>query len=60
MTRAQFIYTVRQPWGIMPAFAESQVSDRELDNLIAYFDKLPGVATPSPWKRQVQAEPRPA
>jgi hypothetical protein len=55
LTRAQFIHAVRKPWGIMPAFAESQISDRELDDLIAYFDTLPGVASPAPWRRQVPA-----
>jgi hypothetical protein len=55
LTRAQFIHAVRKPWGIMPAFAESQISDRELVDLIAYFDSLPGVAEPGPWRRQVPA-----
>ncbi len=27
LTRAQFIHAVRKPWGIMPAYAESQISD---------------------------------
>jgi cytochrome c553 len=55
LTRAQFIHAVRKPWGIMPAFAESQISDRELDDLIAFFDRLPGVTEPRPWRRQVPA-----
>jgi cytochrome c553 len=55
LTRAQFIHAVRKPWGIMPAFAESQISDRELIDLAAYFDSLPGVAQPGPWRRQVPA-----
>ena len=55
LTRAQFIHAVRKPWGIMPAFAESQISDRELVDLMAYFDTLPSVAQPGPWRRQVPA-----
>jgi len=55
LTRAQFIHAVRKPWGIMPAFAESQISDRELTDLMAYFDTLPGVDEPAPWRRQVPA-----
>jgi mono/diheme cytochrome c family protein len=55
LTRAQFVHAVRKPWGIMPAFAESQISDRELFDLMAYFDSLPGVAQPGPWRRQVPA-----
>jgi len=55
LTRAQFIHAVRKPWGIMPAFAESQISDGELTDLIAYFDTLPGVDEPGPWRREVPA-----
>jgi mono/diheme cytochrome c family protein len=55
LTRAQFIHAVRKPWGIMPAFAESQISDRELNDLVAYFATLPSVDQPGPWKREVPA-----
>ncbi len=53
LTRAQFIHAVRKPWGIMPAYAESQISDTELTDLIAYFKTLPGVDEPAPWRREV-------
>jgi hypothetical protein len=53
LTRAQFIHAVRKPWGIMPAYAESQISDTELTDLIAYLGSLPGVDEPAPWRRQV-------
>ena len=55
LTRAQFIHAVRKPWGVMPAYTESQISDRELNDLAAFFDGLPGVAQPGPWRRQVPA-----
>jgi len=55
LTHAQFIHAVRKPWGIMPAYAESQISDQELTDLIAYFDSLPSVDQPGPWRRQVPA-----
>jgi cytochrome c553 len=55
LTRAQFIHAVRKPWGVMPAYAESQISDRELDDLMALFRTLPGVAQPGPWRRTVPA-----
>ena len=59
LTRAQFIHAVRKPWGIMPAYAESQISDRELDDLMAFFGTLPTVAEPGPWRRPVRTnEPR--
>lgn len=55
LTRAQFIHAVRKPWGIMPAYAESQISDRELDDLMALFRTLPAVPQPGAWRRQVPA-----
>jgi cytochrome c553 len=55
LTRAQFIHAVRKPWGVMPAYAESQISDRELVDLMAFFDGLPAVAQPGPWRRTVTA-----
>jgi hypothetical protein len=39
----------------MPAFTEAHISDRELGDLMAYFDTLPGVAKPGPWRRTVPA-----
>jgi mono/diheme cytochrome c family protein len=59
LTRAQFIHAVRKPWGVMPAYAESQISDRELIDLMAFFGTLPTVDQPGPWRRQVRTgEPR--
>ena len=59
LTVAQFSRAVRQPWGIMPAYIDSQISDRELADLVAYFDSLPAVAQPGPWRFQVpQNAPR--
>src|SRR5882672_2923342 len=40
LSLAQFRRAVRQPWGVMPAFVESQVSDQEMADLVAYFDSL--------------------
>jgi cytochrome c550 len=59
LTRAQFIHAVRKPWGVMPAYAASQISDAELVDLMAYFDTMPIVNEPGPWRRQVRAgDPR--
>lgn len=55
LTLAQFGRAVRKPWGIMPAFIESQISDREMADLVAYFDTLPSVAQPGPWRFEVPA-----
>ena len=59
LTRAQFIHAVRKPWGVMPAYVASQISDAELVDLMAYFDTMPIVNEPGPWRRQVRAgDPR--
>lgn len=50
LTTAQFLHAVRKPWGIMPAYPASQISDSDLLDLIAYFDSLPTVAEPGPWR----------
>jgi hypothetical protein len=52
---AQFRQAVRKPWGIMPAYVESQMSDRDLADLVAYFDTLPAVERPGPWRFEVPA-----
>jgi mono/diheme cytochrome c family protein len=41
---------VRTPAGRMPAYVESQLTDQEIADLVAYFDSLPAVATPGPWR----------
>jgi mono/diheme cytochrome c family protein len=51
----QFQRAVRKPWGIMPAFPENQYSDKELADFFAYFQSLPRVAEPGPWRTQVPA-----
>jgi mono/diheme cytochrome c family protein len=55
LTVAQFTHAVRKPWGIMPAFIASQVSDAEIGNLVAYFDSLPAAAQPGKWRFEVPA-----
>ena len=46
----QFKQAVRKPWGIMPAFPESQISDQILMNYYTYLSGLPKVATPGAWR----------
>jgi len=55
LTQAQFLHAVRKPWGIMPAYTEIGISDPELIDLMAYFDTLPSVDQPGPWRREVPA-----
>ena len=56
LTVSQFAQAVRKPWGIMPAFIDSQVSDREIADLVAYFDSLPAVSRPGGWRFEVRAD----
>jgi mono/diheme cytochrome c family protein len=41
---------VRNPAGRMPAYVESQLTDQEIADLVAYFDSLPAVPKPGPWR----------
>jgi mono/diheme cytochrome c family protein len=50
-----FRQAVRKPWGIMPAYTEQQLNDQEISNLVAYFNSLPAVAQPGPWRFEVPA-----
>jgi mono/diheme cytochrome c family protein len=51
----QFKQAVRKPWGVMPAYLESQASDQDLANYHAYFASLPRVAQPGPWRTPLPA-----
>ena len=56
LTPAQFMRAVRQPWGIMPAFAaDKNISDQEVRQVAAYLSSLPKVAEPGPWYTGVPA-----
>ena len=55
LTVAQFTRAVRQPWAIMPAFVESQVSARDIANLVAYFASLPSLEQPGQWRFEAPA-----
>ena len=55
LTAAQFRVAVRKPWGVMPAYVASQISDRELADFVAYFDSLPSVEQPGPWRFELPA-----
>ncbi len=50
LNAAQVMRAVRQPWGIMPAFAENQFSDQDAADVAAYFATLPKVAEPGKWR----------
>jgi hypothetical protein len=39
----------------MPAYVESQIGEKEIADLMAYFGSLPPVANPGPWRFEVPA-----
>jgi len=53
LNAAQIERAVRQPWGIMPAFVESQVSAKDAADLAAYFASLPKPEAPGKWRVEV-------
>lgn len=55
LTVPQFIRAVRMPWGIMPRYEASQITDSEMADFVAYFDSLPAVAQPGKWRFEVPA-----
>ena len=55
LNAAQIERAVRQPWGVMPAFVESQVSAKDAADLAAYFATLPKPAEPGKWRVEVPA-----
>jgi mono/diheme cytochrome c family protein len=55
LNAAQVLRAVRKPWGIMPAFVESQLSGQDAADLAAYFGSLPKPPEPGPWRFEVPA-----
>jgi len=46
LTLPQFTRAIRQPWGLMPAYTDTQISDQSLADLHAFLTSLPSVARP--------------
>jgi cytochrome c553 len=59
LSAAQIERAARQPWGVMPAFVESQLSEKDAADLAAYFASLPKPATPGKWKVEVPPDAPP-
>jgi cytochrome c553 len=59
LNAAQIERAVRRPWGVMPAFVESQVSAKDAADLAAYFASLPKPATPGKWRVEVPPDAPP-
>ena len=41
---------VRNPLGRMPGYIESELTNQEIADLVAYFDSLPPAPKPGPWR----------
>jgi mono/diheme cytochrome c family protein len=50
LTFERFRSYVRNPVGRMPAYIESELTDQEIADLVAYFNTLPPVQKPGPWR----------
>jgi cytochrome c553 len=59
LNAAQVLRAVRQPWGIMPAFVESQLSEKDAADLAAYFGSLQKPAAPAKWRVEAPADASP-
>jgi cytochrome c553 len=55
LSTAQVLRAVRQPWGVMPTFVASQVSDKDAADLAAYFASMPKLPEPGKWRTDVPA-----
>jgi mono/diheme cytochrome c family protein len=51
-SEAQIKHALRQPYGLMPAYTETQVSEQMIANLQAYFSTLPRAEQFGPWRWQ--------
>src|ERR1019366_9833510 len=52
LSEAQIKHALRQPYGLMPAYTESQVSEQTIADLQAFFSTLPKAEQFGPWRWQ--------
>jgi len=50
LTYERFRNYVRNPLGRMPSYLESELTDQEIADMVAYFTSLPKPAKPSSWR----------
>jgi mono/diheme cytochrome c family protein len=50
LTYLRFRNYVRNPLGRMPAYIESELTDQEIADMVAYFNSLPPVEKPGAWR----------
>ncbi len=52
LSEAQIKHALRQPYGLMPAYVETQVSEQTIADLQAFFSTLPKAEQFGPWRWQ--------
>jgi mono/diheme cytochrome c family protein len=52
LSEAQIRHALRQPWGLMPSYTETQVSDQTIADLQAFFVTLAKTEKFGPWRWQ--------
>jgi mono/diheme cytochrome c family protein len=52
LSEAEIKHALRQPYGLMPAYTETQVSDQTIADLRAFFFTLPRAEQFGPWRWQ--------
>src|ERR1700722_16214914 len=52
LSEAQIKHSLRQPYGLMPAYTETQVSDQTVADLQAFLSTLPKAEQFGPWRWQ--------
>jgi mono/diheme cytochrome c family protein len=55
LSGAQVDRAVHQPWGVMPAFTQTQVSDQDAADLAAFFATMPKRPEPAKWRFEANA-----
>lgn len=53
---AQVYRAVHQPWGIMPAFVDTQVNQQQANDLAAFFASMPKRPAPAKWRFEATSD----
>jgi len=56
LSAAQVNRAVHQPWGVMPAFTLTQVSEQDAADLAAFFATMPKRPEPAKWRFEATAD----
>src|ERR1019366_2968198 len=52
LSEAEIRHALRRPWGLMPSYTETQVSEQTIADLQAFFATLPKAEQFGPWRWQ--------